>query len=139
MTTPLVKPAKAPALLVVDDHAGMRASLATWLTQIVPQCRLIEAASGESAVQLALSSAIDLVLMDLNMPGMGGIEATRRIRDGSPATRVLILTMHDGADYRAAAAAAGASGFVSKLSMHRQLPPMIRAVLGAAAPSAASA
>ena len=125
----------ARALIVVDDHAGMRASLASWLAQMLPQCRMIEAADGESAVHLAQSSTIDLVLMDLSMPGMGGIEATRQITASSPTTRVLILTMHDGADYRAAATTADASGFVSKATMHQQLPSMIRAVLGMAAPA----
>ena len=74
----------ARALIVVDDHAGLRASLATWLAQMLPQCRMIEAADGESAVHLAQSSTIDLVLMDLGMPGMGGIEATRQITASSP-------------------------------------------------------
>ena len=118
-----------PVLLMVDDHAGMRASLATWLAHMVPQCRLIEAASGEAAVDLVRATRIDLVLMDISLPGISGIEATRRISTDSPGTRVVMLTMHDGADYRAASELAGARSFVSKAMMHRELPPVIRALL----------
>jgi DNA-binding NarL/FixJ family response regulator len=119
-------------MLVVDDHDGMRASLASWLAHVVPHRRLIEAASGEAALQLVTASHVDLVLMDISLPGISGIEAARRIKAASPATHVVMLTMHDGADYRAASAAAGASGFVFKGMMHQQLPPLIHALLGAA-------
>ncbi len=121
----------SPLMLVVDDHDGMRASLVSWLAHVVPQCRLIEAASGEAAVQLVLAAHVDLVLMDISLPGISGIEAARHIKAASAATRVVMLTMHDGADYRAASAAAGASGFVFKGMMHQQLPPLIHTLLGA--------
>jgi DNA-binding NarL/FixJ family response regulator len=68
----------------------------------------------------------DLVLMDVAMPNMNGLEATRRIKTQADAPHVVILTLHDTPEYRAAAEAVGADNFVSKAEFNAQMLPLIR-------------
>lgn len=83
------------------------------------------ATAGEEAVKLACELAPDLVLLDLMMPGMNGIEASRRITAGAKTPVVIILTLHDGNEYRQAASDAGADGFVTKSLLRTELVPCI--------------
>ncbi len=100
-------------ILLADDHAllrdGLRRSFESAGDQVVG-----EASTGEEAVALAKALQPDVVLMDLSMPVMDGIEATRQIRDQVPATRIAVLTMHDDIDKTRDAIAAGASAYLSK-------------------------
>ncbi len=100
-------------ILLADDHAllrdGLRRSFEAAGDTVVG-----EASTGEEAVALAKALQPDVVLMDLSMPVMDGIEATRNIRDQVPATRVAVLTMHDDIDKTRDAIAAGASAYLSK-------------------------
>lgn len=84
--------------------------------------------SGEGIIEQVAKKRPEVVLMDVSLVGMGGIEATRRIRDEFPDTRVLILTMHDDPETVRDAIAAGASGFVPKNVGHLDLTAAIRAV-----------
>ena len=102
-----------PTLLLVDDHRMLRESLrrsleASGLTVVA------EAADGEEAVRLAVSLAPAVVLMDVSMPGMDGVEAARLIRAGAPRTRVVMLTMHADDEVLARALRAGADGYLVK-------------------------
>lgn len=83
------------------------------------------AGTGEEAVKLACELAPDLVLLDLMMPGMNGIEASRRITAAAKAPVVIILTLHDNQEYRQAASDAGAGGFVTKSLLRTELVPCI--------------
>jgi DNA-binding NarL/FixJ family response regulator len=101
-------------VLVADDHPvflrGMRAILGA-----EPDTELVgEARDGEEAVQLALELVPDVILMDLNMPKVTGIEATRRILEASPDTAILMLTMFEDDSSVLAAVRAGARGYVLK-------------------------
>ncbi len=100
-------------ILLADDHAllrdGLRRSFETAGDTVVG-----EASTGEEAVQLAKALQPDVVLMDLSMPVMDGIEATRNIREQVPSTRIAVLTMHDDIDKTRDAIAAGASAYLSK-------------------------
>jgi DNA-binding NarL/FixJ family response regulator len=115
-------------ILIADDHAGFRSGLAALLgTQ--PGLALVgEAATGDEAVATALRLQPDVVLMDLNMPGLDGIAATRRIVDTSPHIAVLVLTMADNDAAVFDALRAGARGYLLKGADRAELSRAIRAV-----------
>jgi DNA-binding NarL/FixJ family response regulator len=101
-------------VLVVDDHAAVRRSLTEVLQREAYVEVVGEASDGEQAVQLAAQLAPDLVLMDVVMPKMDGIEATRRIMRERPETRVIGLSMHDSMAYAARMLEAGACAYLMK-------------------------
>ena len=113
-------------VLLADDHAlfreGVRSLLATQ-----PDIEVVgEVADGRAAVQQALALHPDVVLMDITMPQLDGIEATRQIAARDPAVRVLVLTMHDNEDVFLRALGAGAAGYVLKKSGGVELMGAIR-------------
>jgi two-component system response regulator NreC len=115
--------------LIVDDDARFRRHIRQFLGA-EPDVELVgEASDGEEAIQKALELKVDLVLMDVRMPRVNGIEATRRLRDQVPGARVIILTMYDLDEYREAAVACGAAGYVAKRAMVEELLPTIRRTL----------
>jgi DNA-binding NarL/FixJ family response regulator len=116
-------------ILIVEDHDEVRRSLQDWLKIEFPQCRVIEAASGEEAIALAQTESPNLVVMDITLPGMNGIEATRQIKAILPSARIVMLTIHDSDAHRAGATAAGASAYVSKRAMSTELLPTLAALL----------
>jgi len=101
-------------LLVVDDHRPFRQGLVK-LLELIPAVAVVgEAASGEEAVQQAHALQPDVVLMDLQMPGLNGVDATRLLRDTSPHIGVVVLTMSDDDESVFAALRAGARGYLLK-------------------------
>ena len=116
-------------VLIVEDHDAVRAALRDWLIVQYPRCRIIQAASGEEALALVPIESPHLVVMDVHLPGMDGIEATRRIKAASPSAQIVMLTVHDGNAYRAHAAAAGASAYVTKGAMQTKLLPALTVLL----------
>jgi DNA-binding NarL/FixJ family response regulator len=113
-------------VLVVDDHevfrSGLRELLAAQGLDVVG-----EAATGEAAIQAVEELAPDVVVMDLHMPGIGGVEATRRVAETSPVTRVLVLTGSEEEESALEAILAGAHGFLMKDAPLEQLVWGIRA------------
>jgi two-component system response regulator NreC len=101
-------------VFLADDHAVLRAGLRALINAQADMRVVGEAGEGREAVDKALALSPDVVLMDLSMPGGGGMEALRRIRRERPETRVLVLTMHDDVGYARASAAAGAAGLLIK-------------------------
>ena len=87
-----------------------------------------EAADGRGAVECVLKLGPALVLMDVAMPGMGGIEATRRVLEGMPSVQVIGLSLHDDRHFVEAMRAAGASGYLLKDRVHEQLAQALRVV-----------
>ena len=116
-------------ILIVEDHDAVRRSLRDWLEVEFPQCRVIEAASGEEAITLIQVESPRLVLMDISLPGMSGIEVTRQIKAALPSAQIVMLTVYENDTYRADAAAAGASAYVPKRVMQTQLIPTLTALL----------
>lgn len=102
----------APAVLLVEDNEAMRALIRSLVEDIASSVH--ECADGKSAVDLYARLHPDWVLMDIAMAGMDGIAATRAIRDGDPAARIIIITEQRDPAYRRKAMAAGARGFVLK-------------------------
>ncbi|GAA0796710.1 response regulator [Spirilliplanes yamanashiensis] len=115
-------------VLVVDDHALIRSGLAGMLGAQPDLTIVGEAADGAAAVRLAADLTPDVVVMDVRMPTMDGIEATRRIRRTEPAPRILILTTFDLDEYVYDALRAGASGFLLKDAPPGQLAEAVRTV-----------
>jgi two-component system, NarL family, response regulator NreC len=115
-------------LLLVDDHEIVRAGL-RMLFSAEPEVEIIgEASSGEDAVDAVGSLQPEVVLMDVAMPGIGGVEATRRIKAVHPQVAVLALTMHEDEEYFFEMLGAGASGYVPKRAAPDDLMSAIRIV-----------
>src|SRR5919199_3560880 len=104
----------AVRVLIVDDHDLFRAGLRTLLEEQEGVHVVGEASGGAEAVQLVSESAPDVVVMDLNMPGMTGVEATRQISTLAPLTRVVVLTISDQDSDVMDAILAGACGYLLK-------------------------
>ncbi len=115
-------------VLVVDDHAIVRDGICALLAVVGDIDVVGEAANGSEALKMIKELVPDVVLMDMAMPIMGGLEATRRIRKEFPRTRVLILTQYDDKEYVFPVIQAGASGFISKAAASSELAPGIRSV-----------
>ena len=115
-------------VLVVDDSSPFRALIRTVLTGLADQVH--ECADGDEAVAAYAEGRPDWVLMDLQMARIGGLEATRRLLAAHPVARVLIVTDYDDAHWRAAAAAAGACGYLVKDNLLE-----VRRLLAAAGPA----
>lgn len=114
-------------VLLVDDHALLRAGLKALLNAEDDIAVVGEASSGEEALDRASLLKPDVVVMDLSMPGIGGLEATRLMAQQGGA-RVLVLTMHPEDEYLLAVLEAGGSGYVRKTSADQDLIRAIRAV-----------
>lgn len=117
-------------ILLVDDHVVVRAGL-RMLLGADPELEIAgEAETGAEGVRLARELAPDVILMDISMPDMNGIEATRRIKEQNPDVAVLALTMHEDDQYFFEMLAAGASGYVPKRAAPNDLIAAIHAVQG---------
>src|SRR5215467_2310204 len=101
-------------VLLADDHDILRDGLKALLTMAGDICVVGEARTGREAVAEAERLRPDVVLMDITMPELDGVEATRRIRQTAPEVRVLFLTMHEAEEYFFRALRAGAAGYVIK-------------------------
>jgi two-component system response regulator NreC len=115
-------------VLIADDHAVLRAGLRVLIGAQADMEVVAEAADGDEALRKTVETRPDVALVDITMPGRGGIQAIERIRQGCPATRVLVLTMHDVPAYLRSALAAGATGYVVKRAADSELISAIRGV-----------
>lgn len=118
--------------LIVEDHAALRTALRKWLMVIYPRSRVIEAASGEEAIDLLENETPNLVIMDFKLPGINGLEVTRKIREKYKSVPIVMLTIREGLTYRAYAEAAGASVYIPKRVMFSELRPALSALLSEA-------
>ena len=115
-------------ILVVDDHAILRDGIRA-LLGLHDDVEIIgEASEGKEAVEKALELEPDVVVMDIAIPGMDGLEATRRIKKKSSKVQILVLTQHDNKEYVLSSIKAGAAGYVPKRAMGSELVSAIRAV-----------
>jgi len=115
-------------VVIADDHAVLRAGLRLLINTQPDMIVVAEAGDGMAAVRQATETKPDVVVMDITMPAMGGIQAIEQIRQALPQTQILVLTMHDDSAYLRSALAAGASGYVVKKSADSELISAITAV-----------
>jgi DNA-binding NarL/FixJ family response regulator len=120
---------------LVDDSQDFLEAVARFLGSDSRVDIIGQSQSGEDAIQQVPMLKPDLVLMDLAMPDMNGLETTRRIKAGPDAPRIIILTLHDNTEYRAAASSVEADGFIAKSELGVQLLPMITSLFYAADPA----
>lgn len=115
-------------ILLADDHAILRAGLRL-LINAQPDLEVVaEADNGVKVLSLVQEAQPDLILLDLTMPGLGGLDVLRALRQVSPESRVLILTMHDDESYLRQALSLGAAGYVLKKAVDSELLNALRAV-----------
>ncbi len=126
----------ALTILIVDDDQQFPGELRRLLESGRRPVRVVEARDGEEALRLALAVRPDIVVMDVVMPGMGGLEATRRIKASRPETKIVMVTVHDEAQYRKAAQESGADRFLLKKTLGTELIPAIRSLVPCFAPKA---
>ena len=129
-------------MLIADDHTLVRDGIRSLLALVADVEVVGEAANGKEALEKVKQLAPDVVLMDLAMPIMSGLEATRRIHREFPGTKVLALTQYDDSEYVIPVIEAGACGFVTKMVAFSELATAIQAVYRGESylsPSAASA
>jgi DNA-binding NarL/FixJ family response regulator len=115
-------------VLLADDHPLVRSGLKALLTSVEGIEVVGEAADGAAAVELALRERPEVVVMDIQMPGQDGIEATRRLAADAPEVAVLVLTMHEDDESVFAAMRAGARGYVLKGAEQEEIVGAIHAV-----------
>lgn len=121
MATPLT-------VILADDHALVRAGIRSLLERLPGVTILAEAGDGREAHALVMARAPDVVVMDISMPGLNGLDATARIVREQPRTKVLILSMHTSEDYVLQALRAGAAGYLLKDSATAELAQAFDAI-----------
>ncbi len=122
MTNPAI------SVLLADDHRVLRAGLRALIEDEDDITVVGEAGTGDEAVQLVQQMKPDVVVMDLGMPGIGGLEAIRKIREQNTQVRIVVLSMHSGRDVVMQALEVGSDGYVPKSAAHVNLLQAIRTV-----------
>lgn len=130
----MVDPRSATRLLIAEDHALVREGLRLMISNEPGLEIVAEASEGGEALQSCRELDPDLVLMDVRMPGMNGLEATRRIKRDKPAVKVLMISTREQTDYMLEAMRSGASGYLYKDSTRREFISAIHDVLSSDAP-----
>ncbi len=116
-------------IILVDDHTVVRAGYRRFLEQ-EPDCRVVaEASSGEEAYQLLQAIEADVVILDLSMPGQGGLSVLRRIKLRWPLLPVLVFSMHDNLPFVVQALRSGATGYITKSSEPESMVEAVRKVV----------
>lgn len=116
------------SVLVADDHSIVRAGISMMINNYGGMKVIGEAADGEEAVQKALELQPDVVIMDLNMPKVSGLVATKKINEENPNIKIIVLTMHDDREYIFRVIQAGASSYLLKSHPENDLIEAIRTV-----------
>lgn len=129
MNSPVEKTDRPIRVLLADDHTLVRAGIHALLSGMANVEVIGEAADGEAALQLVLQLAPDVVLMDIAMKGMNGLQAAARLHQLRPETRVIILSMHATKDYLEQALRAGAAGYMLKDAATLELQLALAAVV----------
>jgi DNA-binding NarL/FixJ family response regulator len=119
-----------PRVLIVDDHAFIRRGVQTILHPFPEWEFCGEADNGRDAIRMADELKPEVIIMDVSMPGLNGIEATRAIRKTQPAVKIVLLTLHESADLVRNAFRAGARGYLLKTDAEQELVRALTTVIG---------
>jgi DNA-binding NarL/FixJ family response regulator len=119
-----------PRVMIVDDHAFIRRGVQTILHPYPEWEFCGEAANGSDAVRMADELKPEVIIMDVSMPGLNGIEATRAIRKIQPGIKIILLTLHESADLVRNAFRAGARGYLLKTDAEQELVKALTIVVG---------
>jgi DNA-binding NarL/FixJ family response regulator len=119
-----------PRVLIVDDHAFIRRGVQTILDPFPEWEFCGEADNGKDAIRLADELKPEVIIMDVSMPGLNGIEATRAIRKTQPAVKIVLLTLHESAELLRSGFRAGARGYLLKTDAEQELVKALTAVIG---------
>jgi two-component system, NarL family, invasion response regulator UvrY len=117
-------------ILLVDDHAAVSQRITELLANAVPQAEMVSASSGEEGLALVAQQPFDLVLLDLRLPGCGGIDVLKELRVTKPGLPVIIISSLPESPYATLARRAGARGFVTKSALVQELGQVVRTALG---------
>jgi DNA-binding NarL/FixJ family response regulator len=117
-------------ILLVDDHAAVSKRIRELLASTVPYAEMVAVSSGEEGLALLGQQSFDLVLLDLRLPGCGGIDVLKELRASKPNLPVIIISSLPESPYATLARRAGARGFVTKSALVQELGLAVRAVLG---------
>jgi len=116
-------------ILIADDHEVVREGLKQIVRKVNPFVDIDEASSGTDALALLESNSYDLSIMDISMPGRSGLDVLQTLRDRNKMVPVLILSIHSEEQYAVRALKSGASGYLSKSSVYRELSTAINTIL----------
>ena len=119
-----------PRVLIVDDHAFIRRGVQTILHSFPEWEFCGEAENGKEAIRLADELKPEVIIMDVSMPGLNGIEATRAIRKAQPDVKIVLLTLHESAELLRRAFRAGARGYLLKTDAEQELVKALTVVVG---------
>jgi DNA-binding NarL/FixJ family response regulator len=120
---------RTPIIVIIEDHHELRNRLHTWLAFMFSRYHVIDFESAEEALDIISGRPAALVLMDIGLPGMNGIEATRLIKQKEPSTNVIVTTQLPGTGHKEAAIKAGADVFIPKDQLFRDLIPVMEHLL----------
>ena len=116
-------------ILIADDNKNLGKLLQDWLKIIFPDYAIATVLSGVDAIGFVAKEKPDLVIMDIHMPGINGIEATRQLKNEHPSTKVIILSVFDDDVHRCASLSAGASGYIAKSKIRIDLIPLLNRLI----------
>jgi len=117
-------------ILIVDDHAFIRRGVQTILNAFPEWQFCGEAENGFDAIRLADELNPEIIIMDVSMPGMNGVEAARQIRKRHPGTKIVLLTLHESSELAGTAFRAGVNGYLLKSDAEQELIRALNVVLG---------
>ncbi len=117
-------------ILLVDDHPAVSQRIGELLSATVPHVEMVAASSGEEGLAMVAEQPFDLVLLDLRLPGCGGIDVLKELRASKPGLPVIIISSLPESPYSTLARRAGAHGFVTKSALVQELSQAVLTVLG---------
>lgn len=121
-----------PTCIIVDDHEKLRNIICEWLQLTFPEIEFLKSMTGEDAIMMAKLNNPLAVVMDIGLPGMNGIEATRKIKELCPGTFIVIHTIYSDKAYQNDAFSAGADIYITKNRTQAELIPALQTLFKAA-------